>query len=154
MADESKFNDLDDPHELNRFLQAQERSYARALSEIKNGRKTSHWMWYVFPQFLGLGQSEMSRRYAIQSVAEARAYLEHPILGQRLRECCEAALAVEGRSAHQIFGSPDDFKLKSCATLFAHTSPAGSVFHRVLDKYFEGSPDDRTLRLMAAADGK
>jgi uncharacterized protein (DUF1810 family) len=145
---------IDDPHDLQRFLQAQQRSYARALAEIKNGRKTSHWMWYVFPQFLGLGQSEMSRRYAIGSVAEAKAYLEHPILGQRLRECCEAALAVEGRSAHQIFGSPDDFKLKSCATLFAHTSPPGSVFHRVLDKYFEGSSDDTTLRLMAAADGK
>jgi uncharacterized protein (DUF1810 family) len=150
MAEQPKFNDLDDPHDLNRFVQAQERSYARALAEIKNARKTSHWMWYVFPQFEGLGQSEMSRRYAIHSVAEARAYLEHPILGPRLQECCEALLAVEGRSAHQIFGSPDDLKLNSCATLFACVSGAGSVFERVLEKYFEGSPDDKSLRLMAA----
>lgn len=141
-----------DEHGLDRFVQAQEGCYSRALAEIKNGRKVSHWMWYVFPQFLGLGQSEMSRRYAIASVAEAKAYLEHPILGPRLRECCEAALSVEGRSAHQIFGSPDDLKLNSCATLFARVSPGGSVFHRVLDKFFDGTSDDKTLRLMQAAD--
>lgn len=141
-----------DEHGLDRFVQAQEGSYSRALAEIKNGRKVSHWMWYVFPQFLGLGQSEMSRRYAITSVAEAKAYLEHPILGPRLRECCDAALSVEGRSAHQIFGSPDDLKLNSCATLFARVSPGGSVFHRVLDKFFDGTSDDKTLRLMQAAD--
>jgi uncharacterized protein (DUF1810 family) len=147
-------HDSGDPHHLSRFVQAQERSYAHALAEIKSGRKQSHWMWYVFPQFLGLGHSEMSRRYSIKSIAEANAYLQHPILGPRLVECCEAALAVEGRSAHQIFGAPDDLKLNSCATLFAQVSAAGSVFHRLLDKYFDGTPDDKTLRLMGAAPDK
>lgn len=141
-----------DVYDLDRFVQAQEGSYSRALAEIRNGRKVSHWMWYMFPQFLGLGFSEMSRRFAIRSVAEAKAYLEHPILGPRLRECCEAALGVDGRSAHQIFGSPDDLKLNSCSTLFARVSPAGSVFHRMLDKFFDGTSDDKTLRLMDAAD--
>jgi uncharacterized protein (DUF1810 family) len=140
-----------DPHDLNRFLAAQQGCYARALAEIKRGRKTSHWMWYVFPQFLGLGQSATSRQYAIRSAAEATAYLEHPILGPRLRECCEVALAVEGRSAHQIFGSPDDLKLHSCVTLFARVSAEGSVFQQLLVKYFDGTTDENTLRLMAAA---
>jgi uncharacterized protein (DUF1810 family) len=146
--------DSDDPHNLARFVQAQERSYAHALAEIKRGRKESHWMWYIFPQFLGLGHSETSRRYSIKSVAEAKTYLQHPILGPRLVECCEATVAVEGRSAHQIFGSPDDLKLNSCATLFAHVSPTGSVFHRLLDKYFDGTPDDKTRHLLAAAPDK
>jgi uncharacterized protein (DUF1810 family) len=150
MASEPTVDDLDDPHNLNRFVQAQERSYARALSEIKSGRKQSHWMWYIFPQYVGLGHSEMSRRYSIRSVAEAKAYLQHPTIGPRLVECFEAALAVEGRSAYQIFGSPDDLKLNSCATLFARISPDGSVFHRLLDKCFEGTPDDQTLRLINA----
>jgi uncharacterized protein (DUF1810 family) len=151
MASEPTFDDRDeDPHDLKRFVQAQAGSYPRALSEIENGRKESHWMWYIFPQFEGLGYSEMARRYSIRSVAEANAYLEHPILGPRLHACCEAALAVEGRSAHAIFGSPDDLKLNSCATLFARVSPDGSIFHRLLDKYFEGTPDDKTLRLMEA----
>jgi uncharacterized protein (DUF1810 family) len=140
-----------DPHDLIRFVRAQEGSYVRALAEIKRGRKESHWMWYVFPQFRGLGQSDTSRRYAIRSTAEARAYLEHPVLGPRLKVCCEAALAVKGPSAHQIFGSPDDLKLNSCATLFTRVSAAGSVFHRLLDKYYDGKADDKTLRLMAAA---
>ncbi len=152
MASHSTSDAPGDPHELKRFVQAQERSYDGALAEIKNGRKTSHWMWFVFPQFLGLGQSDMSRHYAIRSVAEARAYLEHPILGPRLQECCTAALAIAGRSAHQIFGSPDDLKLKSCATLFARVSPAGSVFHRLLDKYFEGASDEKTLELIDEAE--
>jgi uncharacterized protein (DUF1810 family) len=146
-------DDIGDPYDLNRFVQAQQGDYARALAEIKRGRKTSHWMWYVFPQFLGLGQSSMSRRYAIRSAAEARAYLAHPILGLRLRECFAALLALEGHSAHQIFGSPDDLKLNSCATLFAHVSGAGSEFKSVLEKYFDGTPDDTTLKLMAAAGG-
>jgi uncharacterized protein (DUF1810 family) len=108
-------------------------------------------MWYVFPQFDGLGFSPTSRRYAIKSVAEAQAYLAHPVLGPRLTECAEAALRVEGRSALEVFGSPDDMKLRSCATLFAHVSPAGSVFERLLSKYFDGERDDRTLRLIGAA---
>ena len=143
----------DDPHDLNRFVQAQVGDYERALSEITAGQKRSHWMWYIFPQFDGLGFSPTSRRYAIKSAAEAEAYLRHPVLGPRLSECAEAALRVEGRSALEVFGSPDDMKLRSCATLFAHVSPAGSVFHRLLDKYFEGEPDDQTLRLLAAAPG-
>jgi uncharacterized protein (DUF1810 family) len=150
MASKPASHEQHDDHDLDRFVQAQEGIYSRALAEIKNGRKVSHWMWYVFPQFLGLGSSEMSRRFAIRSIAEAKAYLEHPILGPRLRECCEAALGVEGRSAHQIFGSPDDLKLNSCATLFARVSPAGSVFHHLLDKFFDGTSDDKTLRLMDA----
>jgi uncharacterized protein (DUF1810 family) len=140
----------DDPHDLSRFVQAQEYHYAQALAEIQSGRKRSHWMWYIFPQFDGLGHSSTSKRYSIKSVAEAEAYLRHPTLGPRLAECCEAAMKIEGRSAHDIFGSPDEFKLRSCATLFAQVSPAGSVFDRLLDKYFHGGRDDRTLHLMGA----
>jgi len=153
MAGDGVPGDATDPYDLNRFLQAQEDDYARALAEIRSGRKRSHWMWYIFPQFDGLGHSSMSKRYSIKSVAEAEAYLRHPTLGPRLVECCEAALSVEGRSAHEIFGSPDDFKLRSCATLFAQVSPPGSLFHRLLDKYFEGGRDDRTLGLMGVAPG-
>jgi uncharacterized protein (DUF1810 family) len=138
-------------HDLTRFIQAQEHDYARALAEIKAGQKLSHWMWYVFPQYDGLGHSTTSRLYAIKSIAEAEAYLSHPKLGPRLLECCEAVLKVEGRSAHEIFGSPDDMKLRSCATLFASVSPPGSVFQRLLDKYFQGQRDDKTLRLIGVA---
>jgi uncharacterized protein (DUF1810 family) len=145
---------MDDPHDLNRFVQAQAGDYDRALAEIKAGRKRSHWMWYVFPQFDGLGSSSTSRRYSIKSVAEARAYLDHPVLGPRLTECAEALLEVEGRSAHDIFGSPDDMKLRSCATLFAHVSPQGSVFHRLLGKYFQGERDGATLHLLGVSPGR
>jgi uncharacterized protein (DUF1810 family) len=141
----------DDPHDLARFVSAQADDYATALAEVRAGRKRSHWMWYVFPQFAGLGFSATSQRYAIRSEAEARAYLAHPALGPRLAECCEAALAVEGRSATDIFGSPDDVKLRSSATLFAAVSPPGSVFERVLAKFFDGERDPATVRLMAAA---
>lgn len=142
-----------DSHDLDRFVQAQADDYLPALSEVRAGRKQSHWMWYTFPQFDGLGFSSASKRYAIKSVAEAEAYLVHPVLGPRLVECCEAAVGVEGRSAAEVFGSPDDIKLRSCATLFAAVSPAGSVFERVLDKYFGGARDERTLRLMGVAPG-
>ena len=138
----------DDPHDLSRFVQAQGRDYERALSEIQSGRKRSHWMWYIFPQFDGLAFSSTSKHYAIKTVDEARAYLEHPILGPRLLACAEAAVRVEGRSATEIFGSPDDLKLRSCATLFASVSPPGSVFHRLLDKYYQGETDGKTLRLL------
>jgi uncharacterized protein (DUF1810 family) len=107
-------------------------------------------MWYIFPQFEGLGASSISRQYAIKSMAEAQAYLAHPVLGPRLVECGHAVLAVEGRSANQIFGSPDDLKLRSSATLFAVVSPAASVFHQIIDKYFDGRDDDRTRRLLGA----
>lgn len=139
---------MTDPYDLNRFLQAQDADYDRALSEIRSGRKRTHWMWYVFPQFDGLGFSATSKRYSIKTLAEAEAYLNHPVLGYRLTTCVEAALSVEGRSALEIFGTPDDTKLKSCATLFAFVSPAGSVFDRLLDKYFEGERDEGTLRLL------
>ena len=137
-----------DPYDLTRFVLAQEADYETALSEIRGGRKRSHWMWYIFPQYDGLGSSAMSTRYAIKSPVEALAYLRHPILGPRLLECAEAAVAVAGRSAFEIFGSPDDMKLRSCATLFAVVSPAGSVFDRLLDKYFAGERDPETLRLL------
>lgn len=137
-----------DPYYLERFVQAQEADYQLALSEIRNGRKKSHWMWYIFPQLDGLGFSEQSRRYAIKSVDEATAYLNHAVLGPRLIECAEAALAIDGRSAGDVFGTPDDMKLRSCATLFAVVTPAGSVFHRVLNKYFDGEPDAKTLSLL------
>lgn len=155
MAYTSAYDDQDDPHDLKRFVQAQEDVYEQSLSEVKSGRKQSHWMWYVFPQFDGLGFSPTSVRYSIKSIAEAKAYLRHPVLGPRLTECAEAALCVEGRSAYDIFGSPDDMKLKSCATLFACVSPTGSVFERLLDKYFQGERDQKTLRLLGLApDGK
>ena len=137
-----------DPYDLARFVRAQADDYARALAELRAGRKRSHWMWYVFPQFDGLGFSAMSRRYSIKSAAEARAYLDHPVLGPRLVACFEAALAIEGRSALEIFGAPDDIKLRSCATLFEAVAPAGSVFGRLIDKYFDGQRDDVTLRLL------
>lgn len=139
------------PDDLTRFVLAQEADYETALSEIRNGRKRSHWMWYIFPQYEGLGSSAMSRRYAIRSRAEAEAYMRHPVLGPRLIECAEAVVGVEGRLAFEIFGSPDDMKLRSCATLFATVSPPGSVFDRLLDKYFQGERDAETLRLMSAA---
>lgn len=139
-----------DPYDLERFVRAQADVYDAAIAEVRAGRKRSHWMWYVFPQLDGLGSSPTARLFAIKSVAEARAYLAHPVLGPRLVECAEAALGVEGKSAAEVFGPPDDLKLRSCATLFAHVSPAGSVFHRLLDKYFPGGPDAATLRLIGA----
>ena len=141
---------MNDPFDLQRFVVAQERIHEQALAEIRAGLKRSHWMWFVFPQLAGLAFSPMSQQYAIQNIEEARAYLLHPILGPRLLACAEAALAVQGRSARQIFGSPDDLKLRSCATLFASVSPPDSVFHRLLDKYYDGQSDDRTLGLLNA----
>ena len=148
MTYSNQADDPGDPYDIGRFVAAQEADYARALSEIRRGRKQSHWMWYIFPQLDGLGQSSMSRRYSISSLDEARAYLEHPVLGPRLVECMEAVAAVDGPSAREIFGSPDDVKLRSCATLFACAAPASRVFRGLLDKYFEGIPDRRTLELL------
>jgi uncharacterized protein (DUF1810 family) len=138
----------DEPFDLNRFVRAQENDYPRALAEIRSGRKRSHWMWYIFPQLDGLGSSSTAKFYAIKSLDEARAYLDHPVLGPRLRECAAAVVGVEGRSAAQIFGSPDDLKLRSCATLFAIVSPPGSIFDRLLDKYYHGERDGKTLQLL------
>ncbi len=141
----------DDRFNLNRFVDAQAGDYDHALAEITRGRKRSHWMWYIFPQIDGLGFSSMSQRYAIKSVAEAKAYLDHPVLGPRLVECAEAALKVEGRTANEIFGSPDDLKLRSSATLFASVTPEDSVFARLLAKYFQDERDGKTLQLLEAA---
>jgi uncharacterized protein (DUF1810 family) len=138
-----------DPWHLSRFVEAQSDTYERALAELREGRKRSHWMWFVFPQVAGLGLSSMSVRYAISGRPEARAYLVHPVLGPRLRECAEALLALDGtRPATQILGYPDDLKLRSSATLFAQVSPPGSVFHRLLERYFGGRADDATLTLL------
>jgi uncharacterized protein (DUF1810 family) len=139
-----EFVDSGDPFGLSRFVAAQEDVYDTALAEIRDGRKRTHWMWFVFPQLAGLGSSATSRQYAISGAAEARAYLEHPILGARLIECCDALLGVSGGSATDILGSPDDLKLRSCATLFAFVSERGSVFERVLTRFFGGVPDLRT----------
>ncbi|CAN7470188.1 DUF1810 domain-containing protein [Phenylobacterium sp. LjRoot219] len=136
---------MSDPFDLQRFVAAQQRNYAEALAELKAGRKTSHWMWYVFPQIAGLGASAMAQTYAIGSLAEAKAYLAHPVLGPRLRDCVAAVNAVTGRSAHQIFGSPDDVKFRSSLTLFAQAAPGEPLFQQALAAYFAGAPDPRTL---------
>ncbi len=138
----------DDPFDLSRFTPAQERIYDRVLAELRSGQKRTHWIWYIFPQIDGLGHSTTTKHYAIKSTEEARQYLNHPVLGTRLLECAEAVLAVEGRSVSEIFGYPDDLKLKSSMTLFETVADKRSVFVRVLDKYFHGERDVRTLHLL------
>ncbi|HET8762649.1 MAG TPA: DUF1810 domain-containing protein [Gemmatimonadales bacterium] len=133
--------------DLDHFLTAQAPVYDQVLTELKGGRKRSHWMWFIFPQIAGLGFSETSRHYAIRDLDEARAYLAHPILGARLRQCAELVLHVPDRTAHEIFGSPDDLKLRSSATLFSLVSPPGSVFHQLLERFFGGAEDTRTMEL-------
>ena len=140
-----------DPTDLARFLTAQASDYDRALAELRAGRKQSHWMWYIFPQLRGLGSSPMSQLYDIADLAEARAYLAHPVLGARLKDAVEVLLHTKGSSAHQIFGSPDDLKLRSSATLFARASPPGSPFEQLLAKFFDGEPDPITLERLGAA---
>lgn len=142
--------DQDDPFDLARFTSAQEAMHDRALAEIRRGDKRSHWMWFIFPQIDGLGFSSTAKHYAIKSAEEARQYLAHPVLGTRLIACAEAVLALEGRSAFDIFGSPDDLKLKSCMTLFESVAGSDSVFGRVLDKYYQGKRDTRTEEILAA----
>jgi uncharacterized protein (DUF1810 family) len=143
-----------DPYQLERFVKAQQRGgiYERAVAELRAGAKVSHWMWFVFPQIAGLGMSTMAREFAISSIAEAHAYLAHPILGPRLRECARIVADTSGRSAERIFGPVDAMKLRSSMTLFAAAdagqSPSGggqNVFRAVLDKYFDGEPDEATL---------
>lgn len=139
----------DDPFDLQRFLAGQAALYDTALAELRAGRKRSHWMWFIFPQLAGLGLSPISVHYAISGVDEAAAYLRHGVLGPRLAECCEAVLALPGRSAFDIFGSPDDMKLRSSATLFAHVSPPDAVFAQLLARYFPEGPDPRTIAGLA-----
>lgn len=137
--------------DLERFVDAQGGGvYDRVLAELNAGRKASHWMWFVFPQVAGLGASVMSQRYAIQSTAEARAYLDHPVLAPRLRRCTEAMLAVTGKSAHDILGYPDDLKFRSSMTLFAAVSEPGSIFQQAIDRFFDRTPDRKTQALLEA----
>ena len=137
-----------DGFDLERFVAAQADVYNSALREIRNGRKLTHWMWFIFPQLAGLGMSPTSQHDGIARLREATAYLSHPLLGPRLIHCSEAVALVAGRSARDIFGSPDDMKLRSSATLFARVSDDSSVFRRILEQYFAGEPDPRTLALL------
>ncbi len=136
---------MNDPHNLQRFLDAQASVYTQVLAELRAGSKRSHWMWFIFPQIAGLGHSETARYFAIASCAEAAAYLAHPILGPRLRECCHLAMLIEGRSAREIFGTPGDMKFRSSLTLFAAVAADNAVFATALQKYFAGEPDGLTL---------
>ena len=140
-------HDPNNPFNLNRFISAQEEVYDRVVKELKNGSKRSHWMWYIFPQLDGLAQSTTSKYYAIKSREEAVAYLNHPVLGSRLNECANMVLDVEEKTVSEIFGYPDDLKLKSSMTLFSEVA-TDSVFARVLDKYFQGERDSKTLELL------
>ena len=133
-----------DPFDLQRFVDAQAPVYDAVRRELKAGRKQSHWMWFIFPQIAGLGQSPMSIRFAIASLNEAKAYLAHPVLGLRLRECARLTLDVEGGSARDIFGPIDEMKFRSSMTLFAHAAPDEELFQRCIDKYFVGCPDPAT----------
>ena len=134
--------------DLNRFTEAQKGSYGHIVRELKTGQKLSHWMWYIFPQITGLGHSATARFYAIQGLDEARAYKDHPILGQRLLECAGILLTLEGKSARDIFGEVDAMKLRSSMTLFAAAAGDHSVFQEVIDKYFYGEPDQKTLEIL------
>jgi uncharacterized protein (DUF1810 family) len=148
MKDPSDTVDRDDPFDLGRFISAQKGIYESALAELRGGQKRTHWMWFIFPQIDGLAYSTTSKHYAVKSIEEARQYLNHPVLGARLLECAETLLAVEGRSVSEIFGYPDDLKLKSSMTLFSYVADPRSVFVRVLEKYFRGEQDVRTLDLL------
>ncbi len=136
---------MDDPFHLLRFVKAQDLVWEAVREELRRGRKGTHWMWFVFPQLAGLGLSDMSRRFAIAARQEAEAYLAHPVLGPRLREVTTLVMRIEGRSARQIFGSPNDLKLRSCMTLFAAVEADGGIFQTVLRTYFDGQQDPATL---------
>jgi uncharacterized protein (DUF1810 family) len=139
---------VDDPFDLERFVQAQQAVYAAVCAELHAGAKRSHWMWFIFPQLKGLGSSPSAQHYGLASLAEARAYLDHPLLGARLRECTRRLLLLEGRSAAAIFGYPDELKLRSCLTLFERAAPQEELFSEALGKYYGGKPDPRTLELL------
>jgi uncharacterized protein (DUF1810 family) len=139
------------PFDLGRFLKAQQGVYGTAFGELRHGRKTSHWMWFVFPQIEGLGFSQMAQHYAIASLDEARAYLNHPVLGPRLKACVEAVNAIEGRTALQIFGHVDALKFRSSLTLFSAAAPGEPAFRDALDKYYGGERDPLTLRKLGTA---
>ena len=140
--------------DLQRFVVAQAGVYERALEEVRQGRKESHWMWFIFPQIAGLGSSPTAVRYAVSSLAEAKAYLEHPMLGSRLRECAGACVALKGRSASEVFGHPDDLKLRSSLTLFEATAPEEPVFGQALDALCGGERDELTLRTIGRVESR
>lgn len=142
----------DDPYDLKRFVDAQDRVFTQVLLELHKGEKVGHWMWFVFPQIAGLGRSQTARIFAISSRREAEAYLQHPVLGPRLRECSRAVSRVEGRSAHDIFGDPDELKFRSSMTLFANVAADKRVFGEALERFFGGRPDAFTLQKLAASD--
>jgi uncharacterized protein (DUF1810 family) len=146
---------MDEPYELSRFVSAQEAggTYQQAVAELRRGRKVSHWMWFVFPQIAGLGQSQTSRWFAISCLDEARAYLAHPTLGPRLIECASIVAQTEDRSVEQIFGGLDAQKLRSSATLFLRAAPSEAVFAQLLDRLFDGLPDPATDRLLSGPGG-
>ncbi len=134
-----------DPFDLDRFIQAQKPVYETVLTELQSGQKRTHWMWFIFPQIAGLGRSPMAQRYAIKSLDEAKAFLEHPVLSSRLTECTQTVLDLENRSVSAIFGYPDDLKFHSCITLFAQVTATDSVFNLTLKKYFMNQQDTQTL---------
>lgn len=140
---------MTDDYNLHRFLIAQAPVYDTVLAELRAGRKSSHWIWFIFPQIIGLGHSSMAQQFAIGSLDEAKAYLQHPVLGQRLRECTQLVLNVEGRSADEIFGYPDNLKFRSCMTLFMSATIDNNLFKNALLKYFDGKPDQLTLDILA-----
>jgi uncharacterized protein (DUF1810 family) len=144
---------MNDPFDLQRFVDAQDAVIDCVRDELRGGKKRSHWMWFVFPQLAGLGHSEMARRYAVASLDEARAYLAHPLLGPRLRECSALVLAVQGRTIGEIFGAPDDLKFWSSMTLFSQSDPSEAVFRDCLHKYFGGRSDQGTLSLIERGHG-
>ena len=141
---------MNDPYNLQRFIDAQNPVYDRICAELRNGRKRSHWMWFAFPQIAGLGSSQWAREFAISSLAEAAAYLAHPILGPRLAECTRLVNVIEARSVDQIFGYPDNLKFRSSMTLFARATPDNELFVAALQKYFKGEPDPVTLARLQA----
>ena len=133
---------------LNRYLEAQENVYARVLSELRAGKKTTHWIWFIFPQIAGLGYSLTAKKYAIQSIEEAYAYLKHDLLGKRLRECTELVLAIEGNDIDQVFGYPDNLKFRSCMTLFNEVADDNNCFKKAIEQFFSGEPDEKTLEIL------
>lgn len=139
---------MNDPHNLKRFVEAQNPVYDRVCAELRSGQKTGHWMWFIFPQLRGLGRSHLAEKYGISSREEASAYLQHPILGQRLRECTRLVNSVEGRSVEKIFGYPDDLKFRSSMSLLANVAPEDQIFKDALEKYFDGELDPLTLQLL------
>lgn len=139
---------MTDPYHLNRFVEAQNAVYSGVIAELKRGKKTGHWIWFIFPQIAGLGGSSMSRRYSLSSIQEARAYNAHPVLGPRLAECTRLVLAVKDRTVQQIFGELDALKFRSCMTLFSIADPDNEIFQKAVDRCFEGLPDTLTLKVL------